>query len=851
MMITNDADTHAPALRNRMAGQMIGVGTAGIAALSLGLLVYGFLQTGLTPRSFWSDAGLTRFLIFAGLSGIVAAGAACAGAPRRLLAIGAAGGLWLVAAFGVGPVASVTIVGLACLTVGDLLFGPLWRARFGLATAGLLATCVGLALLMLVIGLVAALPVHTTASYAAALGLLLLAGRRRLRLYAAGAASWLARSGSMGLREYAACALLVFALATQSVYAALPEQYHDALGVHLLVATTMAQHGAWTPDPAQLINAVWPQGANWLFAVCYILAGESGAKLANFALLALLCGLLGNAVAWRHGRACGFLAAALLVSTPLAFIETASLFAENALAVFFLAATLLLVRSHRDLGLRDGAAVAVLLAGGALVKLHAAFFILAFGLIFTAVLLRSHAPRRALTILAVSAVLTALLACQPYLHAYLVTGNPIFPWFNAVFKSPLFDSTANFADTNWTGKLSPFLPYLWTFHSSRFMEGHDGALGFAVLGLLLPGLAVAAARRDRMALTAAAAGLGYAVLLAPVTQYLRYFYPALPLILVACASGLRAFERPFDNKGRHTTPARPRSDLTFGSLALGSLIIGSGIAFLPSAGWILSSFDTNIVVTARDRESFVEGRVPYRGLIKAVNALAGPEARVLILGQPVGAGLAGTPVYGNWYNPKVSLELAFANTVEKAAAALHRNGITHVFWRPGAVPPDTPVARLLQKTGTPVAKVGDAVLYGVSITMEGGLNLLANSDFAEGLAQWDNAGFAGPVGPGPLVVPPGGIIAQATPVESGETLVYAATFACAGEPATARLQVNWLDASGRIIDVFIRPDDCTGPEAKTSTVSLAAPAAARTAFVFFNGDPIRPVSLRRLAFMRP
>lgn len=846
MTIINDVETRTPFRLRRLPR----AGTAVATLLSLGLLIYGFLQTGLDPRPFWNDAGMMRFQLFAGAFAMLALGSACTGPHRRLAALGAAGFLWLLAAFGVGAVASVALVGFACLAVGDLLFGPLWRARFGLATASLLALCVGLALLMLAVGLGAALPIHTTATHAAALGLLLLAGRRRLRFYAVGAAAWLARSESMGLREYAACALLVFALAAQSVYAALPEQYHDALGVHLLVATTMAHQGAWAPDPAQLINAVWPQGANWLFAVAYILAGESGAKLANFALLALLCGMLGNAVAWRHGRARGFLAAALLASTPLAFIETASLFAENALAVFFLAATLLLVRSHRELGLRDGAAVAVLLAGGALVKLHAAFFILAFGLVFTAVLLRSHAPRRALTILAASAVLTALLACQPYLHAYLVTGNPIFPWFNAVFKSPFFDSTANFADTNWTGKLSPFLPYLWTFHSSRFIEGYDGALGFAVVGLLLPGLAVAVARRDRMALAAAAIGLGYAVLLAPVTQYLRYFYPVLPLILVACSSGLSAFDGLSGTRDGAEDGRSPHS-VTFASLGFGSLVIGLGLAFLPSAGWILSSFDADVVVGARNREAFVTSRVPYRGLVRSVNALAGPEARVLILGQPVGAGLAGTPLYANWYNPKLSQELALANTVEKAAAVLHRNRVTHVFWTPGAVPPDAPVARLLQKTGTPLATVQDAVLYGISVSLDGGLNLLANSDFAEGLAKWDNTGFTGPVGAGSLLMPPGSVVAQATGIEAGETLIYTAKYVCGDGPANVRLQVNWLDSAGRILDVFIRPDACTGPDAKTSTVSLTAPPAARMAFVYFNGDPGAPVTLERLAFMRP
>ena len=132
MTITNCVETHAPSQRH----QFIRMGTLGLAALSLALLVYGFVQTGLDPRPFWSNAGLSRFQMFAAAWAVLALGTARTGPRYRLPALGTLGFLWLLAAFGVGAVASVALIGAACLAGGDLLFGPRWRARFGLPTAG-------------------------------------------------------------------------------------------------------------------------------------------------------------------------------------------------------------------------------------------------------------------------------------------------------------------------------------------------------------------------------------------------------------------------------------------------------------------------------------------------------------------------------------------------------------------------------------------------------------------------------------------------------------------------------------------------------------------------------------------
>ena len=44
----------------------------------------------------------------------------------------------------------------------------------------------------------------------------------------------------------------------------------------------------------------------------------------------------------------------------------------------------------------------------------------------------------------VAAALVALFASPPYVRAAFLTGNPIFPFFNTIFKSPGFNVTTDF-----------------------------------------------------------------------------------------------------------------------------------------------------------------------------------------------------------------------------------------------------------------------------------------------------------------------------------------------------------------------------------------------------------------------
>ena len=91
--------------------------------------------------------------------------------------------------------------------------------------------------------------------------------------------------------------------------------------------------------------------------------------------------------------------------------------------------------------------------------------------------------RRTLTITAAAAI-AALL---PYAYAWRITGNPVFPYFNGIFKSPLFPVT-NFESSLYPGGISVRDFFDLTFASGHYLEGGDGALGFAVPLLLPAGL---------------------------------------------------------------------------------------------------------------------------------------------------------------------------------------------------------------------------------------------------------------------------------------------------------------------------------------------------------------------------
>src|SRR5581483_6894868 len=146
--------------------------------------------------------------------------------------------------------------------------------------------------------------------------------------------------------------------------------------------------------------------------------------LVNFGALLAIVGIL-HALLGRRAA----LAAALLVSTPLALAVTGSLFIENVLAATILAVVLALDRLRRY---RDGGSLfaAGLLLGAALsMKLGAISCVVPLAL-FAAPLARRSRGR---VIYALAALL--VVGGLPYLYAWRVAGSPLYPFVPSIFSS--------------------------------------------------------------------------------------------------------------------------------------------------------------------------------------------------------------------------------------------------------------------------------------------------------------------------------------------------------------------------------------------------------------------------------
>jgi hypothetical protein len=735
--------------------------------------------------------------------------------------------LWVAAVAGVGALLAALLFGVSSLALGATVLGTACAGRRTPLTTALLSVATGLALYSGAINYASHVPINRPIVYIGAFAASAILARRQLAFYGAALRQWLAAGGqTFGALDYCALSLLLYVLALQSVFSALPEQYHDALAVHLVVALKMAQVGWWETDPAHFIGSVAPQGANWLFSAGAILAGEGGAKIVNFGLALVLTGLVFVLTGSHRPRAIRLLAAALFASMPLTFIVTASLFAENALALFCTSMTALLILSRRDLRRRDAVAIGSLMGAAALVKLQGVLFLVPFGLVLLLRLCAARDLRWAFARAALIAVPSLLIGLEPYLHAYLQTGNPVFPLFNSIFKSPLFDASANFADM-WSGKLTWDLPFRWTFQSSGFIEGGNGVIGFALIAFLPAGILSALLHRDKRMLTAVGIVVGYLALLVSQTQYIRYAYYALPVLTAACVGGLGILAT---NRGRTAAAVA----------VLGVFVLGA-LACMPTGGWILRWFDVDVLLAPDRQRGWIEARVPQRALVDVVNAHADAGAVVLVIGQPVAAGLRGKAHYLNWYNPEMGRDLATARTLDDLGRVFGRHGLTHVIANPSATAASELILAYLQQRARFIAEKGGAALYELDYPSHVGQELLANGDFRDGFKAWDHSGNASLAADGRPLIGPSSQLAQAVPISAGDVLVLAARTLCGVRHSEMQLQVNWLGEGSAMVRTDIKPLACHRPGTHVASDRYMAPPGSKEAFVYLKsvgGEPV-------------
>ena len=732
--------------------------------------------------------------------------------------------LWMLVAFGPVALAAVAAIGAAAAAIGRRLLRSIDPATADPLTA-LTAGAIALAA---VIGATASLRWHWPAAYAVALAAVFVLLRADLAALLRDARAWWApRESPARIESLLPWALLAAVVAVQTAVAARPEVGADALAMHLEVAIEMARDHRFRFDVTRHVWAVMPLGADWLYAAAFQFGGEAAAKLTNLgAMLVLLAWIVRLGAAGAAPSAPAVAAAALFASAPLAFAETGSLFIENWWAATLLAATAAGERAVRERSL--GWALACLwLGAGAMQSKVIGLLWVAPLLLAVAFALRQRilaAERRHLAFAALALVVLA----WPYANAWWRTGNPVFPFMNALFRSPLFDTATSFNNELYNSALTWRSWYDIVVHSTRYLEGTGGAPGIHLLVIFPAVLVLLRASQARAVLPLLALAVGFFVATWMQQSYLRYLYPSFALLLAIGA--------------RIVLPTR----LGHGAFALAAALplAAANLYVMPSGIWWNRTFCLACGFNPEARARYIAAYAEQRPLVAWLNANA-PGTTVGWLRPDFGgpAGLSSPHWRNSWHDFQTFRELREAATPEDIADFARRQG-TMLFLLPTAEGRDSPLDRAIggfrERYTVPVMSSGGTLLARWADTPDRRLFTLP-ADFAT-VAHNALVNRAG----GRIEFAPRGLAWRAFGDEMPTLLAYEITGDCAPGSGKGVVEASWLDGRGRRYTTDTRFVPCRS-DGVAATGSFFAPLGARGLVLYVGSAGDAPFALSSFA----
>lgn len=588
---------------------------------------------------------------------------------------------------GLSVAAAALLVLSTAAVVGSLLLGADAIARRPLA--GLL---VGLALVVGATGWLLPFRIHEFPVYAVLACCVLLVGRHQF-----------VDAARQGIRAWGEAAdgnpwlafLTVQVVGFAAMLCWLPSMNPDDNAAHLLLGKQLLAGGYARLDVSSQVFAVAPWFNNVLHGILAVLSG--GEARPAVGLIWLVLGCVG---AYRLAEALGarggypWLAAALYASHPLAAYFGMTLQVDGASAALLLHLLAVCVVWRRSDDPQDAVPWLQGALCGALIglKITNAIYVAVVGLW----LIWRYGARRDYRDLLKVLTVALFVAGSSYGYAMLVTGNPLFPLFNGIFKSP-YMATANFSDPRWHVGIGMLTPWNLTVASQRYMEAYPGAAGLALLGLSGAWVVSVASGRARRALLLFALATGLVVFWQ--VQYLRYIFPALA---VACTVGVASIASV--------------SAVRLAKIAVILLVIAQ-CGLIRTTSWILAAGAADeLLAQGPSAVEGVERRfVPERALVRRLDAAT--QGRFCLLFAEASSSYVALAPSGafasTFYDPRIGAlaEAAIADASGAAWRALiDRVGFTHVELRPAQAAPGLLLA--LEASGfVPVDTEGEAQIW--------------------------------------------------------------------------------------------------------------------------------------------
>jgi hypothetical protein len=572
------------------------------------------------------------------------------------------------------PIAWVIMFGVSCWILGNRVIKAIDPAGGVPSIYGILPTAVGSVVFGACVELTAGLRVHYPIVHFACVALPIVIWRRDCRRLGEAAIESVRQEPGRVLSAQL-CQSLFGGLALAFMFiAVLPEAGQDALAMHLVIPDEVASSARWHFDYMHQAWALMPKQAHWLYSVAFMHGGELGAKLMN---VGWIIGL-GLAVCWmsqqgvlRPVASAGPLAAAVFLSIPLVAGQASTLPTDSIMALYVcLGFALFATDPDRFASGPRLLATCMMFSAAVATKPQALVITGALGIVMIWWIVGGLTRLRSTGWLALFSVVS-LVAAAPYLRAWYMTGNPMFPFYNAIFRSTGFPFR-NFEDARWHASIDWTLLYQLQFETQRFGEGGRGSAGFQWL-LLVPCCAVAALGvRSKLGTRLL---LGAIVSFASVfvfMSYIRYTLPSIVLLAPIFGIGMSVSA---------SALARMISVAATCCIVLNSAFWGGALAV---------SWRTMLQVFAHPnlQASDAASELPIRWAVQTVNLLNQDRTPVAFFSAPCSAFLRAVPLQPLWYCSDFEEAVSSATGPEKLAGVLCLRRVEFLIVQDDWVSPD-------------------------------------------------------------------------------------------------------------------------------------------------------------------
>ena len=545
---------------------------------------------------------------------------------------------------GAGATLAALLIGASALALGGMLDRRPDRSTWH-------QVLLGFGVLAGLVGWLLPLPLHFAWAYVVLFAALVAVRRNALvAAMRAGATQW--RAAAQEHPGWITLLLLAGAVASLTLW--LPSMGYDDNAFHLAMGEQLRDGHYYRMDASSQAWALAPWANDALHAVASLIAGtDARAAIAALWLLAGIAGAWRLAAALGASRATALAAAAVFASHPLTVYFGSTLQVDGAVAAILLHLSAEFV--EHDGRLDSPVATGVLLGLLAGLKVSNGVFALPFLGWFAWQAARTRQWRPALAMAGVA----ALVGGSSYAYAWIVSGNPVLPLYNAVFESAYFP-LENFRDPRWNAGIGWLTLWDLSAHTNRYGEVYRGAAGIAFLGSL-PGVLMQA-WRGGIGRWLAIGIFAAALLLFWQVQYFRYVFPC---VAVLATLGIVAYGRAF--------PPRLLATLVV-------LLVLGNLALFKTGSWLLKNRPWGLLAS-EGKTALMAVKIPERVLLERL-AAARPDACVLMT-DPEAPFVAGVPVAFtvHRYDKQLEAERALADRDPGGGrwqALLRRTGVTHV-----------------------------------------------------------------------------------------------------------------------------------------------------------------------------